>query len=424
MITFVLLSVLILLLLRTPIFVALGAPALAYLQFKGVPFALAPQRMLGTVNESILLAVPMFLLAGRLMNLYGATERIFDFAQAVIGWIRGGLGYVSVVASMIFSAMSGSAAADAVGVGTITVKEMRARGYDPSFAAAVTLGSATLSPVIPPSIIMIIYGATANVSIGKMFIGGIGPGLLMGICMLALVSYISWKRQYPKGDPFSLGLVLKTFWRASLVLMTPVIIIGGIFSGILTPTEASVTAVVYVILLGILYRMISFRAFYSAVVGTATAVGALMLVVSVSGLDAWVIAREQIPMMLANGMADLVDSKTTVMILILLLVLILGFFMDATPVILMLVPAIMPLLDAYGIDPLHLGVLFCIVCVIGLITPPVGVALYGVAMVSKLPIDKVFWATLPFFFMLLVLIGVMIAVPQIIVFLPSVLIAN
>ncbi|WP_298852745.1 TRAP transporter large permease [uncultured Ruegeria sp.] len=424
MITFVLLAVFALLLMRAPIFVALGLPALGYLHFKGVPFALAPQRMLGTVNESILLAVPMFLLAGRLMNLYGATERIFDFAQAVIGWIRGGLGYVSVVASMIFSAMSGSAAADAVGVGTITVKAMRARGYDPSFAAAVTLGSATLSPVIPPSIIMIIYGATANVSIGKMFIGGIGPGLLMGISMMALVSIISWKRGYPKGDPFSIRLVMQTFWRAILVLLTPVIIIGGIFSGILTPTEASVTAVVYVILLGIIYRMISFRAFYGAVVGTATAVGALMLVVSVSGLDAWVIAREQVPMMLANSMTTLVDSKIMVMILILVLVLILGFFMDATPVILMLVPAIMPLVTAYEIDPLHLGVLFCIVCVIGLITPPVGVALYGVAMVSKLPIDRVFWATLPFFFMLIVLIGVMIAVPQIITLLPNFFITN
>ncbi|SNT23268.1 TRAP transporter large permease [Antarctobacter heliothermus] len=422
MITYVLLGVFCLFLLRAPIFVALGAPAVAYLHFKGVPFALAPQRMLGTVNESILLAIPMFLLAGRLMNLYGATERIFDFAQAVIGWIRGGLGYVSVVASMIFSAMSGSAAADAVGVGTITVKAMRARGYDPSFAAAVTLGSATLSPVIPPSIIMIIYGAAANVSIGKMFLGGIGPGLLMGVAMMALVSFISWRRSYPKGDPFSLRLVTRTFWRASLVLMTPVIIIGGIFSGILTPTEASVTAVVYVVFLGVVYRMITFRELYSAVVGTATAVGALMLVVSVSGLDAWVIAREQVPLALASNMTDLVSSPTMVMILILLLVLILGFFMDATPVILMLVPAIAPLVNAYGIDPLHLGVLFCIVCVIGLITPPVGVALYGVAMVSKLPIERVFWATLPFFAMLIVLIGLMIAVPGIITFLPSVFI--
>ncbi|MCV2869294.1 TRAP transporter large permease [Defluviimonas sp. WL0002] len=424
MIVYILAAIFVLLMLRAPIFVALGAPALAYLSLKGIPLGLAPQRMLGTVNESILLAVPMFLLAGRLMNMYGATKRIFDFAQAVIGHIRGGLGYVAVLASMIFSAMSGSAAADAVGVGTITVKAMRERGYDPSFAAAVTLGSATLAPVIPPSIIMIIYGATADVSIGKMFIGGIGPGLLMALSMMAMVTFLSWRRGYPKGNAFSFAQVWRTGLSAALVLLTPIVVIGGIFSGVFTPTEASVVAVVYVIFLGLVYGKLQFVSFYRALVGTGTAVGALMVVVSVSGLDAWVIAREQVPMLLAQTMTSFTSSPLLVMILILLLVLFLGFFMDATPIILMLVPAISPLVSAYGIDPLHLGVLFCIVCVIGLITPPVGVALYGVAMVSRLPIERVFWATLPFFSVLLALLAMMVAVPQIVTYLPSLLIAR
>ncbi len=419
MITYVLLAVFVLILIRVPIFAALGAPAMAYLWLKGVPLALAPQRMLGTVNESILLAVPMFLLAGSLMNRYGATGRIFDFAQAVIGHIRGGLGFVAVLASMIFSAMSGSAAADAVGVGKITVSAMRERGYDPNFAAAVTLGSATLAPVIPPSIIMIIYGATANVSIGKMFLGGILPGLLMAFGMLALVAWLSARRNYPKGQPFALSRVWRSFRHAFLVLLTPVIVIGGIFSGILTPTEASVIAVVYVMLLGLIYGRLSFKDFYRTVVGTGTAVGALMLVVSVSGLDAWVIAREQVPLMLAQSVTETVSSPTLVMIAILFVVLILGFFMDATPIILMLVPAIMPLVAAFQIDPLHLGVLFCIVCVIGLITPPVGVALYGVAMVARLSIERVFIASLPFLALLLLSIAIMIAFPAIITWLPS-----
>ncbi len=419
MITMTLIAIFTLLLLRAPIFVALGAPALGYLFAKGIPLALAPQRMLGTVNESILLAVPMFLLAGRLMNRYGATKRIFDFADAIIGWIRGGLGYVSVVASMIFSAMSGSAAADAVGVGTITVKEMRERGYDPNFAAAVTLATATLAPTIPPSIIMIIYGATAGVSIGKMFLGGILPGLLIASCMMIMVAYLSHKRKYPKGDPFSVARVWSTFKTAALVMGTPVIIIGGIFSGIFTPTEASVCAVLYVIFLGLVYGKVDLKEFYGVVVGTGTAVGALMVVVSVSGLDAWVIAREQIPMLLAQNLGEMFESKTAILVIILLLGLILGFFMDATPVILMLVPAIAPLVQAFEIDPLHLGVVFCIVCVIGLITPPVGVALYGVAMVSKLSIEKVFWATLPFFVVLLIVIGILVAVPEIVTYLPG-----
>ncbi|TWI31431.1 TRAP transporter large permease [Paracoccus sulfuroxidans] len=419
MIGWILLAIIVLIILRAPIFVALGAPAASYLWLRGIPLELAPQRMLGTVNESILLAVPMFLLAGALMNRYGATARIFDFAQAVIGHVRGGLGYVTVLASMVFSAMSGSAAADAVGVGKMTVAAMRERGYDPNFAAAVTLSSATMAPVIPPSIIMIIYGATANVSIGKMFLGGIVPGLLMAVSLMITVGWLSARRGYGRGEPFSFGRVLTTFWRASLVMLTPVLVIGGIFSGALTPTEASAIAVVYVIFLGLVYRKLKFSDFYRSLVHTGTAVGALMLVVSVSGLDAWVIAREQIPMMLAQQVTEMVSSPTLVFIAILLVVLVLGLFMDATPIILMLVPAIAPLVTAFGIDPLHLGVLFCIVCVLGLITPPVGVALYGVALVSRLPMERVFAATIPFFIMLLVLVAIMIAVPSIVTWLPN-----
>ncbi len=424
MIGWILLLMLVLILIRTPIFVALGAPVLLYLSLKGIPIALAPQRMLGTINESILLAVPMFLLAGRLMNEYGATQRIFDFAESVIGFIRGGLAYVNIVASMIFSAMSGSAAADSVGVGTVMVKAMRERGYDPNFTAAVTLSSATLSPVVPPSIIMIIFGATANVSIGKLFIGGLLPGLLIATLLMTTVWYYSWRRGYPKGDPFSIKTVFATLRRAILVLVTPIIILGGIFGGILTPTEASVIAVVYVMFIGLVYGKLRFKAFFDCAIATGAAVGALMVVVSVSGLDAWMIAREQIPMLLAQNMSELVDSQLAVIFFILLLALVLGMFMDATPVILMLVPTIMPLVNAYNIDPVHLGVLFCIVCVIGLITPPVGVALYGVAMVSKLPIERVFWATLPFFAMLLIAILILILTPQIITFLPNLLLSN
>lgn len=419
LISLILLAMLLLILLRVPIFVALGAPALAYLFLKGVPLTLAPQRMVGTVDESILLAVPMFLLAGTLMNQYGVTARIFDFAQSLVGHIRGGLGYVAVLASMVFSAMSGSAAADAVGVGTITVKAMRERGYDPNFAAAVTLSSATLAPVIPPSIIMIIFGATANVSIGKLFLGGIVPGLLMAASMFATVAILSWKRGYPKGAPFSVGAIGRTFLRAGLVMLAPVIVIGGIFMGIFTPTEASVSVVVYVLLLGVLYGKIDFASLFKAFVMTGTSVGALMIVVSVSGLDAWMIAREQVPMMLVQAVEGSITDPTVVMIAILLVALFCGFFMDATPIILLMVPTVMPLVHAYQIDPLHLGVLFCIVCVLGLITPPVGVALYGVAMVARLPMERVFMASLPFFFLLLVVLGILVFVPDLVLWLPT-----
>jgi tripartite ATP-independent transporter DctM subunit len=419
MLTTVLIGVFVLIALRAPIFVALGAPALLYLQLKGIPFGLAPQRIIGTVNDSILAAVPMFLLAGRLMNFCGATERIFGLAQALVGHIRGGLGYVAVLASMIFSAMSGSAAADAVGVGTITVKAMRERGYDPTFAAAVTLSASTLAPIIPPSIIMIIFGATANVSIGKLFIGGILPGLMIVALLMGMVGLLSWRRGYPKGEPFSLRRALRALWDASLVIITPVFIIGGIFSGIFTPTEAGVIAVAYVALLGSFYGTLKLRDLYHEVIGAGTAVGALLLVVSISGLDGWVFAREQLPLLLSGEVTSLTSDPTAITVLILLVVLVLGMFMDATPIILMVVPAVMPLINSTAVDPIHVGVLFCIMCVIGLITPPVGVALYGVAMVSKLPIERVFWACLPFFFTLLLAIGILVFVPSIITVLPS-----
>jgi tripartite ATP-independent transporter DctM subunit len=424
MLTTVLLGVFILIALRAPIFVALGAPALLYLQLKGIPFALAPQRIIGTVNDNILAAVPMFLLAGRLMNFCGATERIFGLAQALVGHIRGGLGYVAVLASMIFSAMSGSAAADAVGVGTITVKAMRERGYDPSFAAAVTLSASTLAPIIPPSIIMIIFGATANVSIGKLFVGGVLPGLMIVGLLMAMVGILSWKRGYPKGEPFSLRRVGTALWDSALVILTPVFIIGGIFTGIFTPTEAGVIAVAYVILLGLFYGTLRIADLYQEIVAAGTAVGALLLVVSISGLDGWVFAREQLPLLLSGEVTSLTSDPTLITIMILLVVLLLGMFMDATPIILMVVPAIMPLISSTEVDPIHVGVLFCIMCVIGLITPPVGVALYGVAMVSRLPIERVFWACLPFFFTLLLAIGLLILVPSIVTFLPSLMFGN
>jgi tripartite ATP-independent transporter DctM subunit len=412
----------VLMLLRAPVAVALGAPALLWLAVQDLPLGVAVQRMYGTLNNSVLLAVPMFLLAGRLMNLLGVTERIFDFALAVIGHIRGGLGHVVVTASVIFSAMSGSAAADAVGVGTITVKAARERGYDPEFAAAITLAASTLAPIIPPSIIMIIYGATAGVSIGKLFLGGVLPGLLFALVLLITVSIIAHRRGYPKGAPFSAPRVWTTFKRAALVLLTPVIIIGGIFGGLFTPTEAATVAVLYVLLLGLWYRAATLRAIYREFVTTGATVGVLLLVVGLSGVDGWIFTYQQLPMQVMESVRGVVDSKWAVILMLLGVVLVLGTFMDATPIILMVTPVMLPLIQSVGIDPVQFGVLFCIVCVIGLITPPVGVALYGVATVSKLPMERVFWATMPFFIALVGGVLALVFLPSIITFLPGLLI--
>lgn len=411
-----------LMLLRAPIAVALGLPALVWLAVQELPLAVATQRMYGTLNNSVLLAVPMFLLAGRLMNLLGVTEKIFDFALAVVGHIRGGLGHVVVMASVIFSAMSGSAAADAVGVGTITVKAARERGYDPEFAAAITLAASTLAPIIPPSIIMIIYGATAGVSIGKLFIGGVVPGLLFALALLVTVTLVAARRSYPRGPAFSVPRLWTSFKRAFLVLLTPVIIIGGIFGGLFTPTEAATIAVLYVLALGLWYRGASWRAVYREFVATGATVGVLLLVVSLSGVDGWVFTYEQLPMRFAEAVRDVMDGRIAVTLMLLAVVLVLGMFMDAVPIILMAVPVMQPLARAVGLDPIHFGVLFCIVCVIGLITPPVGVALYGVATVSKLPMERVFWATMPFFAALIAGVVLLVLFPPLVTALPKLLI--
>ncbi len=393
---------LLLILLRAPIAVALGLPALVWLFMSDISLGIATQRIYGTLNNSVLLAVPMFLLAGRLMNLLEVTDRIFDFAMAIVGHIRGGLGHVVVLTSMIFSAMSGSAAADAVGVGTITVKAARERGYDPEFAAAITLSASTLAPIIPPSIIMIIYGATANVSIGRLFIGGIIPGLIFATIMLIAVSLIARRRQYPLMGKFSFIRLFSTLRKAFLVLLTPVLIIGGIFFGFFTPTEAATIAVLYVLLLGMWYRTLTWRGMYREFVNAGSTVGVLMLVVGISGLDGWVFTREQLPLLFMNGVSGLVTEPWSIILVLLSVILVLGMFMDATPIILMVAPVMMPIVAAANIDPVHFGVLFCMTCVLGLITPPVGVALYGVASVSKLPMERIFWATLPFFLSLIV----------------------
>ena len=329
----------------------------------------------------------MFMLGGRLMNLIGATQRVFNLALAVIGHIRGGLGYVVVLTSIIFSAMSGSAAADAVGVGTITVKVMRDNGYDPNFAAAVTLGASTLAPIIPPSIILIVYSVTANASIGQLFLAGVLPGLFIGGALMITVGVLSHRRKYPIAGRFSFKKLLVALREAFFPLLTPVIILGGIFSGAFTPTEAAVAAVDYILILGLFYRNITWKDFYYEVVRVGTTIGALMLIISISGLTGWVFAREQLPLHLTGAVTALTSDPEMVMLIIIGIGLVLGMFMDAVPIILILVPALLPLITAVGIDPVHFGLLFAITTVIGLITPPVGICLYGVAAVIEI-IDR------------------------------------
>lgn len=420
MIWIVLASIVGLILLSVPIGTALGVVTTAYFIHKGIPLEIVPQRMLGGLHNALLVAIPMFMIGARLMNLIGATERIFGLAFAIVGHIRGGLGYVVVLTSILFSAMSGSATADVVGVGTITVREMKRYHYDAEFASAITLAASTLAPIIPPSIMMIVYSVTAGVSVGRLFLAGVLPGLFIAGGLIVTVGLLSARRRYPVSESFSYPRIWQAFRRAFLPLLTPVILLGGIFGGIFTPTEAAVVVVDYVLFLGLFhYRNITLRILYKEIVRGGTLIGAIMFIISISGMNAWMFTMEQLPLYVLDSVIGLTENPDLIMLLIMFVGLLLGTFIDAIPIVLILVPALLPLIDVVGIDPIQFGLLFVITTVVGLITPPVGMCLYGISGVSGLPIETIFRATLPFFAALLLCMGALVFMEDFVLYLPN-----
>lgn len=380
-----------------------------------------PQKMFSTIDNFTLLAIPLFLLAGQIMNTGGITQRLFTFANVLVGHISGGLGHVSVVASIIFAGMSGSATADAVGLGSIEIPAMEREGYDKDFSAAIALASCVIGPIIPPSIIMVIYAVVSGVSVGTLFIAGIIPGLVMGIALMGLIFFISKRRNYPRYPRASLTQVVKATVDALPVLLTPVIIIGGIYIGLFTPTEAAVVAVVYAIILGFLYRELSVALLWEILQKCAVDVGILMFIIGITGAFGWWLSIEQVPQLLTDTIYTATQNPLLILLLISLVILIEGCFLDATPIVLIMVPILLPLLQKLQIDLVFFGVLIAINTMIGLTTPPVGVCLYGVAGVARIPIEKVVKAYLPF---LGILVGVMITIiffPEIVLFLPRLL---
>lgn len=419
MIWIALLLTILFILFAVPIGAALGIVTTGYLLLNGIPLEIVPQRMLGGLHNALLVAIPLFMIAARLMNRIGATERIFDLAAAIIGHIRGGLGYVVVTTSIIFSAMSGSATADVVGVGTITIREMRRHGYPAEFASAITLASATLAPIIPPSIMFIVYSVTAGVSIGRLFLAGVLPGLFIAAGLMIAVAILSARRGYPVAGQFSFRTTWRALRRAFFPLLTPVILLGGIFGGIFTPTEAAVVALDYILILGLFYKSISFKAFYNEMVQAGTLIGAIMFIISVSGMNAWMFTMEQLPVFVLESVTQLTEDPELITLLIIFVALLLGMFIDAIPIVLILVPVLLPLLEVVQIEPVHFGLLFVVTTVIGLITPPVGMCLYGISGVSGLSIESIFKATLPFFVALLLAITALVFMEDFVLFLPD-----
>jgi tripartite ATP-independent transporter DctM subunit len=410
----------ILAILGSSIAISLLAGGVAYLALVDrVPLHVVAQRVGTGLDSFSYLAIPFFILAADLMNRAGITDRLFRLARAVVGHIRGGLGYVNVLTSMGFATMSGSAVADAAGLGKIQIQAMEKEGYDRDFAAAITGASATIGPVIPPSISLVIYGLTAGVSIGALFLAGIVPGLLMGLFLMGMVYYYAVKRNYPVHTRANFRELLLALRDSALALFTPIIVVGGIIFGIFTATEAGAFAVFYALILGLfIYRTIHPRDLPEILLENALVSANVLFIIAVTALVGWVLTLERVPTNLAMWVAGNVAETWIFLLGVNVLLFFLGMFMASQAVIVMMVPVLLPVAVAMEVDPVHLGVIMVMNLMIGLLTPPVGLVLYVVADIAKMSIVRLSRILLPFMFVLILALLITTYVPAVVLWLP------
>ncbi len=407
--------------LGVPVGIALAGSSLIFVLITGqVPDVVVVHRMINGVDSFPLLAVPFFILAGNLMNTAGITNRIFDFARAVVGWMRGGLGHVNVGASVIFAGMSGAAVADAGGLGAIEIKAMRDSKYDVDFAVGITAASSTIGPIIPPSLPMVIYGVMTGASIGQLFAAGFIPGLLMALALMIMVAWYARARNYPRDQAFAWRALGETFKRAFLSLMTPVIIVGGILLGIFTPTEAAVAACAWALILGlVVYRTLTPRRFLRVSFDTIETTAVVLFIVGGASIFAWILTSNRVTEQFASLILAFSDNPIVVLLLINLILLIIGCFMETVAAITILVPVLLPIAIHIGVDPVHFGVVMVLNLMIGLLTPPVGMVLYVLSRVAKIPFERCLAATVPFLVPLVIVLLLVTFVPQLSMWLPT-----
>ncbi|RUT29249.1 TRAP transporter large permease [Arsenicitalea aurantiaca] len=379
------------------------------------------QRAVSGLDNFLLLSVPFFLYTGRVMNAGGITERIFRFARALVGSMRGGLAQVNIMASIIFAGMSGTAVSDAAGLGTIVIKAMREAGYKDDFSVAVTAASSTIGPLIPPSVPLVIYALMTGVSVGGILLAGLIPGLIMGVALMIYVAIYARVKGLPAGEAFS-GRELVTSFRSGLpALLTPVIIVGGIVTGIATPTEASAVAAVYATILALfVYRATSLREIFSIAKATVIDTGTIMLIVSMAMIYGYLVTRAGITSAMASGIASISTDPIVVMLLLVGFLMIVGCFLEGTAAIIILSPVLLPVMIATGIDPMHFGVVMVLTLMLGLLTPPFGMVLFVLARISGVPLHVIVRAVLPFLLPLLLVVLLLILFPPIVTFLPSI----
>lgn len=410
----------ILLLINMPIAFALGiASAVALLSESTLPMTGLVTRAFVGVDSFTLLAIPFFIIAGELMNACGITERIVNFSQSLVGHIRGGLAHVTIVSNMFFSGISGSATADASALGSMMIPAMKKNGFDADYAVAVNASASAMGPIIPPSIMMVIYGSIANVSIAQLFLGGFAPGLLVAIGLMVMAYTIAKKRNYPAPARSELPKVFPSFKNAIWALAMPVIILGGIFSGIFTATEAGVVAVAYATLVGtFVYKTLTFKLVAELLVDAAVTTAAAMFLIAMATSFAWLLAWGGFGAAVLNVLGGISSNPTIAILLILIFILMLGLFIEGIPILIIFTPLLLPVINGLGVDPVYFGVILVMAVVIGSVTPPVGILTYICCSIAGITISRAFRGLVPF---CAVLIGVLIAVaifPSIILTIP------
>ncbi|MBM7839450.1 tripartite ATP-independent transporter DctM subunit [Alkalihalobacillus xiaoxiensis] len=403
-----------------PIAFSLGLSSLIYLLVAGVPLATIPQTMFAGINSFVMLAIPAFILAGNLMNAGGITNRIIDFANAIVGHIRGGLALTNVASSLGFAGISGTALSDTASIGSVMIPAMKKQGYGAGFSAAVTSISSTVGPMLPPSLPMIIIGTLASISIGDLFLAGAIPGILLAVGFLIVTYIISVKRQYPKGEKQPISVVGKSFLGAFWALLMVVIILWGILGGYFTPTEAAVVCVVYALIVGkFVYRELDVKLVPSILVNTLSSTASILLLVGFANTFGWILVSEGVPLLIADGILSITENPVFVILLIVLLLLVLGMFMETIAALVILFPVLLPVATSIGMDPIHFGVVMVLALMIGLSTPPVGVCLFVASSFAKVPITKTVKELMPYFGVALLVLLIVAFVPSLSLFLPG-----
>lgn len=412
-----------LLLLGMPVAYVMLVSSALYILAAGLPELQLTMRASGGVASFSLLAIPMFLLAGNLMNGMGVTKRIFNFAGVLVRHITGGLGHVNVVASVIFAGMSGSAVADAGGLGAVEIRAMEDGGYSRRFAAAVTAASATIGPIIPPSITLVVYGFLAEESIGRLFLGGAIPGLLsaFALCVIVWALVRSGAETAPSLPRASLREVGVAFWKALPALLAPVILLGGILGGIFTPTEASVVVVLYILIIGSFTLGFDLRQIGQALLSSVRTSAATLFIIAVSAVFGWIISIQRLPMHLVDYMDSLFTSQGAALLLMIGILLVVGMFMEVLAALVLLVPTFLAIATTFDIDTVHMGVMIVVTMMIGTITPPVGLVLYTVMAVGRVGMGDLVRSLAPFYLAMLVVVFLVAFFPSITLFLPDLL---